>query len=527
MNVSGRLPQHRARVIKLQRKRGHRSVVVATSRTRRSGRYGFSTHAPAQRLVVYRVAAPRTSGLQAVTSRTLTVRPLAQHVGLTAPPSAAPSSTATLVVDAAPPRRGRRVSVQRLVDDVSVDQSTVVQAGGRRVSVAVSVPGSGLRREPEPSVSYRAVLHRFRGAPSLVGAAARVAIDRPADTTAPPVPSGLVVQPGNGQVGLAWDAVAGPGSEDLAGYMVFQSVSGGAWSPVMGTAESPLSASSALVRGLDNGVSYAFAVASVDAALNVSERSAAVEATPEDPDAGPALVGFLADVGGRGRRRARRDRRDRARRRGRGPVRRSGGHVRRDLPASVGGPDSGPRRGGSGGAAPGRGRDSPEGRDPFTFVRRELESVDVAVARPDTVMLTLDDVYAVASVATGAIDITLADGGAVGGVVRGAGVYLEPGHPDASTGLAGTVQSLDEVDGRTVVTVERAPVDQVLAERDFARSVSFGTSRGAVAPLPRGGERPGHLFGQPSFLDCRRVVQHETAATRRSSRCRPTRSTSR
>ena len=213
VNVSGRLPQHRARVIKLQRKRGHRWVVVATSRTRRSGRYGFSTHAPAQRLVVYRVAAPRTSGLQAVTSRTLTVRPLAQHVGLTAPPSAAPSSTATLVVDAAPPRRGRRVSVQRLVDDVWVDQSTVVQAGGRRVSVAVSVPGSGLRREPEPSVSYRAVLHRFRGAPSLVGAAARVAIDRPADTTAPPVPSGLVVQPGNGQVGLAWDAVAGPGSE--------------------------------------------------------------------------------------------------------------------------------------------------------------------------------------------------------------------------------------------------------------------------------------------------------------------------
>ena len=292
--------------------------------------------------------------------------------------------------------------------------------------------------------------------------------------------------------------------------MVFQSVSGGAWSPVMGTAESPLSASSALVRGLDNGVSYAFAVASVDAALNVSERSAAVEATPEDPDAGPALVGFsptsgdvvggeLVEIVGTGLGAVDEVRFDdqaatlvetsRHRLVVRTPAHVVGGAEVRLLVA-----DATVQR----------------AADPFTFVRRELESVDVAVARPDTVMLTPDDVYAVASVATGAIDITLADGGAVGGVVRGAGVYLEPGHPDASTGLAGTVQSLDEVDGRTVVTVERAPVDQVLAERDFARSVSFGTvARRSGSAATAAGSAQDIYSVNRSFLDCRRVVQHE------------------
>ncbi|HSU00290.1 MAG TPA: fibronectin type III domain-containing protein [Geodermatophilus sp.] len=91
----------------------------------------------------------------------------------------------------------------------------------------------------------------------------------PTDLTPPPAPTGVTATSGDRQAVLGWDA----GGADAAEHRVLD--------PDGSTvATVPTPATSATVTGLANDTPYAFTVVAVDAAGNVSARSAAVSVTP-------------------------------------------------------------------------------------------------------------------------------------------------------------------------------------------------------------------------------------------------------
>jgi chitodextrinase len=91
----------------------------------------------------------------------------------------------------------------------------------------------------------------------------------PTDLTPPPAPTGVTATSGDRQAVLGWDA----GGADAAEHRVLDA--GGST-----VATVPAPATSATVTGLANDTPYAFTVVAVDAAGNVSARSAAVSVTP-------------------------------------------------------------------------------------------------------------------------------------------------------------------------------------------------------------------------------------------------------
>jgi chitodextrinase len=91
----------------------------------------------------------------------------------------------------------------------------------------------------------------------------------PTDLTPPPAPTGATATAGDRQAVVGWDA----GGVDVAGHRVLA-----ADGSTVATVPAP--ATSATVTGLTNGTTYAFTVVAVDAAGNVSARSAAVSVTP-------------------------------------------------------------------------------------------------------------------------------------------------------------------------------------------------------------------------------------------------------
>ncbi|MDQ7779666.1 MAG: Ig-like domain-containing protein [Planctomycetota bacterium] len=96
------------------------------------------------------------------------------------------------------------------------------------------------------------------------------------DTTPPPVPAGLVAQPGNTIVTLVWNDVP---NDTVAGYNVYMNANG--WMKINLTLVPPGPPSpSYTATGLTNGVQYFFAVTAVDLAGNEGPFSAAVSATP-------------------------------------------------------------------------------------------------------------------------------------------------------------------------------------------------------------------------------------------------------
>jgi chitodextrinase len=104
------------------------------------------------------------------------------------------------------------------------------------------------------------------------------------DNTAPPVPTGLVPAPGDGQVTVSFAAAS---ATDLDHYEVRKKPSSSS------TWATPIAAAgtSATVTGLSNGASYDFAVRSVDDLGNQSVWSASVSAVPVAPDTlGPSAA---------------------------------------------------------------------------------------------------------------------------------------------------------------------------------------------------------------------------------------------
>ncbi len=101
----------------------------------------------------------------------------------------------------------------------------------------------------------------------------------PVDTTPPAVPTGLAGTAGDGSVSLTWTGVV---EQDLAGYRVYAVPTGTAVDLADPAAE--VTVAEAVLEGLTNETSYDLAVASVDAAGNVSALSATTTLTPTAPD---------------------------------------------------------------------------------------------------------------------------------------------------------------------------------------------------------------------------------------------------
>ncbi len=92
-------------------------------------------------------------------------------------------------------------------------------------------------------------------------------------------PTGLVAIPFNGQIMLNWDAGEEPG---VAGYHVYRSLTAAVDTGGTPLNPEPLETTSFIDTGLDNGVTYFYAVTAVDANGNQSAASNIANATPQD-----------------------------------------------------------------------------------------------------------------------------------------------------------------------------------------------------------------------------------------------------
>ena len=132
--------------------------------------------------------------------------------------------------------------------------------------------------------TYRAVVRAEGGAASARSNRERIDVTAPtpADTTPPPIPTGLTATQGDAHIELTWRAVS---AADLASYVVYQRSAGGTWARV-----ADVVGESVIIQGLENGAQYAFAVSAVDTADNESDLSTTLFATPVAPDTTPPPV---------------------------------------------------------------------------------------------------------------------------------------------------------------------------------------------------------------------------------------------
>lgn len=106
----------------------------------------------------------------------------------------------------------------------------------------------------------------------------------PSDTTPPPVPANLSAVPGDAEVYLSWDSVAGASS-----YKVYY----GTVINVYGSAQDIGNETEIIVSGLTNDKTYWFTVTALDEAGNESAQAVAESATPAEAAAGFTASGDL------------------------------------------------------------------------------------------------------------------------------------------------------------------------------------------------------------------------------------------
>ncbi len=96
----------------------------------------------------------------------------------------------------------------------------------------------------------------------------------PADTFPPAVPAGLMAVAGVNSIELAWQ----PNTEDdLAGYQVYRSTSGGTAERIAGPVDAPNFSD----RTVEIGTKYSYTITSIDRTGNESAHSGAVEVTAQ------------------------------------------------------------------------------------------------------------------------------------------------------------------------------------------------------------------------------------------------------
>jgi hypothetical protein len=118
------------------------------------------------------------------------------------------------------------------------------------------------------------------GRVSIVGVAGGPFCFTPADTFAPPTPTGLLaVQEARGIV-LRWTAVETEAA-DLAGYLVLRSA--GAGETLQQLFRAPIAETTYVDQAITAGVTYTYAIIAIDKAGNVSPQSGRQQVTARRP----------------------------------------------------------------------------------------------------------------------------------------------------------------------------------------------------------------------------------------------------
>ena len=145
----------------------------------------------------------------------------------------------------------------------------------------------------------------------------------------------------------------------------------------------------------------------------------------------------------------------------------------------------------------------------FEFLEPTVDPTDTYRASSQTVTLMPSDVASIESLPTHSYEVVLQ---AVDARFPDAEfVYLRPGHPDASTGLAAKITYVDNSSGVTILRVQQVALDQVLDSHNFQQSATVDNT----ATVRRSVSLAKSLAGAPtrdilklnqSFLSCERVV---------------------
>jgi hypothetical protein len=228
-----------------------------------------------------RVRAPRTSTkyralvlakktetkhFKADASDARALRVLRQRVELSlSRETVAQGGSVTARVAARPVRNGRPVALQlyRQGSWDTVRTGSQNSRGAARFQVPTSITGTH---------RIRALVLRFRGAATARSNNERLTVR---DVTAPDVPTDVAATAGDSTALVTWTPVDG---EDLAHYEVYVRSTGSSWTLLGITSDVEWAAT-----GLTNGVTYEFAVTSVDEYGNASDLSAPASATPGTP----------------------------------------------------------------------------------------------------------------------------------------------------------------------------------------------------------------------------------------------------
>lgn len=269
VRLSAAVSPQGSRTVVFQRRANGRWRVIERVTTGRLGRASHVLRAPRDDAKFRAIVAAKKSATKRFTadaSDARVLKVLRQRVGLDlSRTSVDEDGDVTARAEAHPVRKGRAIELQ------------VYRAGSWKTLGTRTQNSRGIARFGVPTGTVgthrlRALVLRFHGAVPAKSGVDRLTVR---DVTPPPVPTGLEATAGDATVALIWSATA---ASDFDHYVVFVRTTSSTWT-WLGESTTP----EWQANGLENGVTYEFAVASVDAADNASELSVAATATPVAP----------------------------------------------------------------------------------------------------------------------------------------------------------------------------------------------------------------------------------------------------
>ena len=289
---SGNVPPRQSRTVVLQRNSGSGWAEVSRDTSTSTGTFRFPTKVPSTSSN-YRVLAPqaRLGGRLYAATKTpaYKVTTLLQSGTLSVPSRVTAGDTFSASASFRPVRAGRPVRLEVWKEDAwaTVEAATQSSSGAASFTLKDEVP---------QTLTYRATSPKYQGAARVVTDETDVEIEPRdvADSTPPPVPSGVSAAGANGEATITWSGVS---ANDLFGYHVYRATSSsGPWTRIT-SASTP--GTSYRATSLANGTTYWFSVTSIDAAGNESQKATPALARPVAPDTTPpsAPTGLVASAG--------------------------------------------------------------------------------------------------------------------------------------------------------------------------------------------------------------------------------------
>ncbi|MCX6395309.1 MAG: fibronectin type III domain-containing protein [Propionibacteriales bacterium] len=290
ISVTGNVGIRKARPVTLQRLSGTTWLSVTPSRSTSTGAFRFYYKPPTRTgtRTVLRVIAPRVtiSGrtYARVTTGSRSVLTVGQTATVTVPSVVSQGVPFTVGGKFGPARQGREVVLQKFVN------GTWVKVGASRYESSTGAVTFPVTLSTQGDLPFRVTALAENGAPAVASAPGTVAVSMP-------VPSGVVVTPGDSSAQVSWNPVDAAG---LVGYHVYQRSDPSDLTPWTRATTNPVSSTTFNVTGLTNSVTYYFTVTSVRADGDESAFATKASATPvPPPDTTPPPVpdGVTAEPG--------------------------------------------------------------------------------------------------------------------------------------------------------------------------------------------------------------------------------------